>query len=302
MSQVVLAVVLAGLLDLTVGEPSNRFHPVAWLGQLIAVVDRPWPAPKYSGIGIAITVPAMAAACSYLFIALSGQLSPWLSTVAGGVVLFVSISLRSLIETARSVVKASETDRETARRRLRALAGRDPTTLSAGQIRSAAVESVAENLADGWNAPLFAFVCCSPLGVAIAGGAASWVKAVNTLDSMLGYRDRPLGTASARLDDAVQWLPARLTAVALGIDTPSAITTQRTWLAGVPSPNSGWPMGTIAAVIGCKLEKPGVYTLNPEAQLPSGDTARLAIDRVANRGVWSLLVGLVLVWLGGVVV
>ncbi|WP_330630631.1 adenosylcobinamide-phosphate synthase CbiB [Halocatena halophila] len=302
MSQVWLAVVIAGLLDLAVKEPSNRFHPVAWLGRLIGVFDRSWPAPRYSGIGIAIVIPAVAALCSYVFIDLSGQLYPWLSSVTGGVVLFVSISLRSLIDTARSVVTASETDLVTARTQLRALAGRDPTTLSPGQIRSAAIESAAENLADGWIGPLFAFVCFSPLGVAAAGGAASWMKAVNTLDSMLGYRDRPLGTASARLDDAVQWLPARLTAVALGIDAPSAITTQRTWLSGVPSPNSGWPMGTIAAVTGCKLEKPGVYTLNPTAQLPSGETAQLAIDRVAIRGVWSFLVGIVLVWLGGVVV
>jgi adenosylcobinamide-phosphate synthase len=113
------------------------------------------------------------------------------------------------------------------------------------------------------------------------------VKAVNTLDSMLGYPENPHGSASARLDDAVMWLPARLTAILLAIAAgrPRALAGARDWLADVPSPNSGWPMGALAAAVDLRLEKPGAYVLNPAAIPPSPANARRALA-VVDRASW----------------
>ena len=146
-----------------------------------------------------------------------------------------------------------------------------------GTLRSAAVESAAENLADGLVAPLLAFALGAQLSLAFGVAAATWVKGVNTLDSMLGYRSKPVGWASARLDDAVMWLPARVSAalVALARPAPGALVRARRWARAPPSPNSGWPMATLAAAVDVELTKPGEYTLNPDADLPTAERAHL---------------------------
>jgi adenosylcobinamide-phosphate synthase len=192
-----------------------------------------------------------------------------------------------LLALARDVVAATEGDLAAAREALLGLAGRDASALSPAQVRSAAVESAAENLADGLVAPLLAFVLVLPLGIAAGAGAAAWVKAVNTLDSMLGYPSNPHGTASARLDDAVMWVPARLSAglLAFAGGRPGSIGRAREWLAGVPSPNSGWPMGALAAAVDVRLEKPGAYVLNPDAPLPPTTVAERALA-VVDRAGW----------------
>ena len=113
------------------------------------------------------------------------------------------------------------------------------------------------------------------------------MKAVNTLDSMLGYPSKPHGTASARLDDAVMWLPARVSAglLAFAGGRPGSLGRARAWLPGVPSPNSGWPMGALAATVDVRLEKPGVYVLNPDAPLPPTQIAERAFA-VVDRAGW----------------
>jgi adenosylcobinamide-phosphate synthase len=104
---------------------------------------------------------------------------------------------------------------------------------------------------------------------------------------MLGYRSKRVGTPAARLDDVVMWLPARLSAVGLAIallDFRSLART-REWLAGVPSPNSGWPIGVAAAGLDVRLEKPGVYVLNCGAALPDAVAARRGVRAVGVAGV-----------------
>jgi adenosylcobinamide-phosphate synthase len=134
-----------------------------------------------------------------------------------------------------------------------------------------------------------------------AAAGAVWVKAVNTLDSMLGYPGKAHGTASARLDDAVAWLPARASAglLALAAGDPGAPGRARAWLSGVPSPNSGWPMGTLAAALGTRLEKPGAYALPGGEDLPPAAVARRGVRLVARAG-WIAWAGAAaLAWLVG---
>jgi adenosylcobinamide-phosphate synthase len=240
--------------------------------------------------------------------------------LTAGVVLFSTTSLRMLVGAATDVIDASVDVAETAegspaaddstdsvrstthdqrdestdaRAAARALVGRDTTGFSAAQFRSAAVESAAENLADGFLAPLVAFAVgvqtaavigtAPPVAVAVGAGAAGWVKAVNTLDSMLGYRSKPVGWASARLDDLVVWLPARLTALVIAVAglSPSALARARRWADVPASPNSGWPMATLAVVLGVSVAKPDHYQLG-EGDLPTVADARRGVRVVTT--------------------
>ncbi|MEZ3115148.1 CobD/CbiB family cobalamin biosynthesis protein [Halobaculum sp. MBLA0147] len=337
------ALLVAAGLDAAVGEPPARVHPVALFGRVVAPVDRAWGHPLTVGVVVAVVAPLIAAG-------LAGGVvlaTAWLASagvagsdgdavvvtaaaaLAAGLVVFVTTSLRLLLAEARAVIAATTTDLDAARTRLRSLAGRDASELSAGAVRSAAVESVAENLADGLVAPLTGFVLgvvgwtvvgpavagtpsaglsswpitpqgvttVSPpvIGLAVGAAAATWVKGVNTLDSMLGYRSKRVGTPSARLDDAVMWLPARLATVlvAVAAGAPGAVRAARRHADTPDSPNSGWPMATLAAVLGVRLRKPETYELPYGDDLPSPAAARHGVRVAAVAGVASYAVAAV---------
>nr|WP_256399734.1 adenosylcobinamide-phosphate synthase CbiB [Haloarchaeobius litoreus] len=293
------AVVIAVVLDVVVGEPPNRFHPVAWFGRLVAAVDREWTHPRLVGVLAALALPLLAAGVIAGVVWLSMWVDPWAGAVVAGLALTVTTSLRMLVAEALRIVQLSTEDVAGARESLRSLAGRDASELSPGLLRSAAVESAAENLADGFVAPLAAFAVLAPVSLTLAAAGAAWVKAVNTLDSMLGYRSKPVGGPSARLDDLVMWLPARLSALLLAqvAGRPRALLRARQWLREVPSPNSGWPMGTLAAALEVRLEKPGVYVLNAGASLPSPRKAQRGVLQVASSGVVATILAGVVAWL-----
>ncbi len=255
-------------------------------------------APAAGRGAVGFVAPLFAAGAVGGAVALAGSVHAAFGVLAAGIGLFSTTSLRMLLATAREVIVESASDPEAARGELRALAGRDASDLSAGEVRSAAVESAAENLADGLVAPLGAFAVLAPASIALATGAAAWVKAVNTLDSMLGYPSKPHGTASARLDDLVMWVPARASAmlIAIAARRPAALASARRWAYEPPSPNSGWPMATLAAVLDVRLEKPGVYALNPSADLPDAETARRGVRVVGRAGVLGYLIAGVIAW------
>lgn len=282
-----IPIALALILDALIAEPPQRLHPVVWFGSLVARFDREWSRPRLAGLGVALALPLLAAAGVALAVELATRFHVIAGLLVAGLVLFTTTSLRQLVGKAVEVVAASETELPTARERLRWLAGRDAADLSAGEVRSAAVESAAENLADGVVASLLAFTLLAPVSLSLGAGAAAWVKAVNTLDSMLGYPEKPHGTASARFDDAIMWIPARVSAALLALAAlfPTSLLSAREWAAAPPSPNSGWPMATVAAVLDSRLEKPGVYVLNPDAALPSVERSRRGIRVVGLAGV-----------------
>ncbi|WP_434522931.1 CobD/CbiB family cobalamin biosynthesis protein [Halorubrum sp. AS12] len=325
----VLVVALA--LDLAVGEPPRRVHPVALFGAAVAPLDRDWNRPEAAGVAIAAVLPLAAAVALGGVVAVAGVaaaavgLGPAAATVAtilvAGAALSLTVSPRMLAAVAGETVELTETDPEAARETAVALVGRDTDSLSPAEIRSAAVESAAENLADGVVAPLCWFVAGATVGVALlarpelwgaggdalaagsAGGvggstaetaftlslgvaAAGWSKAVNTLDSMLGYRSKPAGRASARLDDAVMYLPARASAVCLAVAarSPRILRRARPLAREPSSPNSGWPMATAAVALGVRLEKPGAYVLDGGAEPPTPATARAGVRLVRAAG------------------
>ncbi|WP_302082529.1 adenosylcobinamide-phosphate synthase CbiB [Salinibaculum rarum] len=304
------ALVLGGslALDVAVGEPPRRLHPVAWFGRLVGRVDRPWGRPGIVGSVAAAVLPVAVGLVVGSVVLAAGQVDPLAGALVGAVALFVSTSLRRLLDRVRDVVTATGEDIELAREQLRALAGRDATHLSAGEIRSAAVESLAENLADGLVAPLLYYAVFAAgaaatgagpvLAIAAGCGGAAWVKGVNTLDSMLGYHTKPTGKGPARLDDAVMWLPARVSAVLLAVvlARPGALVAARRWQGRLASPNSGWPMGTLAAGLAVRLEKPGHYVLNAEQELPDTAVTTVAVRRVAVTGLLAYALAGVVAW------
>jgi adenosylcobinamide-phosphate synthase len=280
------AVGIAAVADWLVGEPPTSSHPVAWFGHLVGLVDRDWHAPRLVGAVATILLPALAGGLVAGLVHLGGTVAPAVGALLAAGALFVSSSLSMLLAEANTVVELSDTDTPAARERLRSLAGRNASELSPAELRSAAVESTAENLADGLFAPLLAFSLGAVVSLPTAAGLAAWVKAVNTMDSMLGYRSKPTGLAPARLDDAVMYVPARVAAVLLALTAgePRALARARS-VASVPSsPNSGWPMATMAAVLDCRLHKPGTYDLFPERSLPDRATATASIGVVRRAG------------------
>lgn len=297
-----VAVITAVFLEWTVIEPPEWLHPVAIFGRALASLDRAWSAPQLAGIGVAFVAPLVAAGISAGAVALVATVTAGVGAVIAGGILFVSTSLRMLLARADRTITASEHDLTAARTHLPALVGRDPASLSAREIRSAAVESAAENLADGLIAPLMAFLIGGVIALPLGAAAATWVKAVNTLDSMFGYPDQPFGTAAARLDDAVMWLPARASALLIAVVARrrGALTTARKAAPQAPSPNAGWPMGALAGALDVRLQKPGAYVLNAEASLPTPSQATTGTHIVGLAGgvayALAALVG-VIVWI-----
>ena len=292
----ILVIGLALGLDLVVGEPRTALHPVAWFGRLVALVDREWtlePATeRWLGVGVALMLPLLPAAVAGGFVLLAAEQNPLAGAIVAALVLATAMSLRMLLDLSQEVIEATAANLETARERVRGLAGRDTTTLTDEAVRSAAIESAAENLADGFASTLLPFALLAPISLPAAATVAAWVKGVNTLDSMLGYPEKPIGTASARLDDAVMYLPARATALCLALASrrPRTLAQARQWARVPTSPNSGWPMATLACGLDVRLEKPDVYVLCPDASPPTLADGRRAVSVVGLAAVW--LVGL----------
>lgn len=283
---IVVAVALAGGLEAAVGEPPGRYHPVYLLGALIGRLEtKRLGAPRLMGTVYAVLVPLSSAFVAYGVVWAARAVHPFAAAALAGVVLWISSSLRMLLESARRVVDASETDPDAAREALLALVGRKTSDLSPGSIRSAAVESLAENLSDGLIAPLSAFLALSFVSIPAAAAGAAFVKAANTMDSMLGYPG-PFGWASARLDDLVMFVPARLSAALLGFAAgdPDAPLRARRYAYVPASPNAGWPMGTLAAALNVRLEKPGAYVLNDVAAEPTVGDGEKAIEATRRAG------------------
>jgi adenosylcobinamide-phosphate synthase len=299
----VVAILLAFTLDVSFGEPPGRIHPVALFGRLIVVVDREWARPRAVGLVVALTLPVIFAVTLAGVTVLALTAGPVVGSLVAGCCLFVTMSYRLLLVTGRDVVTQTASDPEAARSEIRALVGRDTADLSPAHLRSGAVESLAENLADGLVAPLCGFLAGALVSPPAAVAGAAWVKGVNTLDSMLGYESRPVGWASARLDDAVMWLPARVSALllALAARRPGAVVGARSDAGEPSSPNSGWPMATLARTAGVELHKPGAYRLNAQESLPGPERATEAIRQVALAGALSCLVAVTLAWLAAFV-
>ncbi len=300
-----MPVLLALLIDITLGDPPNRFHPTAWMGNLIAFLGRSRPRGKpgaellYGGllmlVGLTLT-GGIGYGLAWLIAKTPIPLS-WLLTAA---VLKLTFSFRGLERAAGEVQAALENDNLPEARRLLSwhLVSRDTSALTASQVTGAAVESVAENASDSLVAPLFFFVLGGlPLALAY--------RFANTADAMLGYHDPErewFGKIPARLDDVLNFIPARLTGLLLicgaGLSGSSASNAWKVmWQDAhkTASPNAGVPMSAMAGALSIELEKVGYYKLG------DGLNAPMVADLSRARRVYAFTAGVTVLLLSPLV-
>ncbi len=256
---------LAGFfLDLALGDPVRLPHPVRWMGKLISALERglrrdagDGPGERRRGVLLVILVVGGVAGAAFGLRSIFSALSPGLAFAYDSVLIFFSLSVRSLGKESSKVERELLAgDLPRARLALSCLVGRDTEGLDSRGVVRGAVESVAENSVDGVIAPLFyALLGGGPLAISY--------KAVNTLDSMVGYRDERylrFGWAAARLDDLANFIPARLSALLLpaaasltGADGPRALRIALRDGHKHPSPNAGVPEAAVAGALGVQL-------------------------------------------------
>ncbi len=284
----VLMLLAAVVLDWLVGEYPAPVHPVVWIGSFINLWLRLAPRAGWWRqflFGALFTLLTVTTSVGLALLAMEFTAPlPWLQIVVGILLLKASFALRELGRAADRVIRPVENgDIAAARAALRSLCSRDPSALGPEDLLAGTVQSLAENASDSVIAPLFYFVL---LGIPGAIG----YRAINTLDAMIGFRGRyeALGKVAARLDDVVNWLPARLTAALLllagallGKPVGQGWRICRRDAAATPSPNGGRPMAVIAGLLEVRLEKTGAYIL--------GD-ARRPLTPAAARAAWRLVV------------
>ncbi len=254
------------VLDQLLGDPPSWAHPVRWLGRLIRgleVLLRRLLPERLGGLLLLVLVTGTAGAGVWLGLELAGQWHPWARLALTTLLVYLGLAARGLARHTLHVLAAcSADDWEEARQRLGGIVGRDTDNLQPEEIYRACIETVGENTTDAVVAPLFYAALAGPVGL--------WAyKAINTLDSMVGYRNERylrFGWASARADDVANFLPARLTWLLLAL--AAALTGGRGrqalrlgWRDGRkhPSPNSAWGEATLAGALGVQLGGTSTY-------------------------------------------
>ncbi len=304
-------VILCALLfDLLLGDPRWFPHPVRMTGWVIlrceSTVRRYVKTPqaeKIGGVVLVIFTISLVYFSSQFLLLVSFHLSRFSGFIISVILAYTTLAARELADAAGAVFsKLSAGDIDAARKELSLIVGRDTENLDEQEVCRAAVETVAENTSDGVIAPLFYLAVGGP-ALALA------YKAVNTLDSMIGYKNKKyinIGWASSRLDDVANYIPARMTAIII-----CAAGEIRQWLKSTvkahegtwrphptpwkvmlrdgrnhPSPNSGYPEAAMAGVLGIRLGGPSTYSGQPRVKPFIGDPARVMNKKYIEKSVW----------------
>ena len=264
-----LAVILpaAYILDLIFGDSHSLPHPVRWMGRAIAALEPGFRKISsnlaLAGAAYAVTLIIGTWLLTYLAIAAAAAVHPWLGYGLEIIVIYFCIAARSLQDAALEIRQSLVQNRvDEARQQVAMVVGRDVAHYNAEDIARAVVETVAENLVDGVTAPLlFAALGGAPLAMAY--------KMANTLDSMVGYKNESyikFGQAAARIDDIVNYIPARLSILAVALATQilagageRSLRTAFREGAHHSSPNAGFAEAAFAGALCVKLNGPNYY-------------------------------------------
>ena len=258
-----LPLALGWALDLLLGDPARLPHPVVWFGKMISFGEHRLNAGRcriLRGAAMAVVLVAAVFGATWLLRRAVGGVPTYgaaLVVAADAVAVFYCLAGTTLIREVRQVFLALDRSLQEGRAQVARIVGRDTGGLSAQQVRTAALETLAENLSDGVIAPLFWYML---LGVP---GMMAY-KMVNTLDSMIGYkteRYKDFGCWAAHIDDVANYVPARLSALLM------VMVAGRPQLARFvcrngrnhASPNSGWPEAALAAILNCRFGGPHHY-------------------------------------------
>lgn len=255
-----LPLLAAWLLDRWLGDPQWMPHPVVAFGKAIAFFERQLNRGEgrfLKGMLVSCLLVAGVYGLTAWLLRQAALFSPGLLLALQVLLIFYCLAGTTLVREVRMVFLAVDRSLEEGRRQVSRIVGRDTSGLSAQEVRTAALETLAENLSDGVVAPLFWYLL---LGVP---GMLAY-KMVNTLDSMIGYRNeryRRFGCFAARLDDVANFVPARLTAFLM------VLASGRLSLLGFvarygnqhASPNSGYPESALAGILNCRFGGPHHY-------------------------------------------
>jgi len=269
-----LALVGGIVIDFLFGEPSNKHHPVAWLGKLIGFFipklkesdNNSAKKEKENGtifsISLVITFSLAIHFLTFTSLHLLGSIA---IIIVLALILKITIAIRSMEDSAGSIVDALERrDMHSARYNLSMIVRRETKNLDEQHVLSGTIECISESTVDGIVSPLFFYSFFGPAGAFI-------YRVINTLDSMVGYFDnyyKDIGYMSARLDTVANYLPARITALLMvisasiiGADWKNSMQILQRDHNKTLSPNAGYPMATMAGALRIKLEKIGHYSL-----------------------------------------
>ena len=260
-SIVIVPLIIGYLLDLIFGDPRKLPHPIVAFGNIIGWCERHFNKgehKKRNGCLVAIILPLSTLFLGGLLAWGSWMLHPFVYYCVASVFVFYGLANHSLIQEGGEVIRTlEEQGLDAGRKRLSWIVGRDTSQLSPKKIYTAVLETMAENLSDGVVAPLFFY--------ALGGFPAMMAyKMVNTLDSMIGYKDaryKDFGCCSAHLDDVLNYIPARLTAflIALSGYRKGIFSFIRKYARQHASPNSGYPESAMAGILDCRFGGPNIY-------------------------------------------
>ena len=250
----IIPVIVGWLADKLLGDPERLPHPVVLFGKLIACGERRLNRGghrRLKGALLAIALVALAYAATFGILAAAAGVSSWLKIPIEAVLIFYCLAGTTLIKEVKGVFRALDVSLEQGRKQVARIVGRDTSQLSDNDVRKAALETLAENLSDGVVAPLFWLLLLGTPGMVA-------YKMINTLDSMIGYRTERyhrFGTFAARLDDAANYVPARLTALlmVLAAAKPRLVAFVARNGKRHASPNSGYPESALAGIIDCRF-------------------------------------------------
>jgi adenosylcobinamide-phosphate synthase len=258
---IVLPLLIGFVLDSLLGDPRRLPHPVRLFGKLISSGESRLNSGENRRLKGATMAVLLISGVYFSLLALlkiSQQVSEYLFLVLASAGVFYGLANRSLIGEAWLVMKKLKTEGlEAGRKQLRFIVGRETSQLNEQQIRTAVLETLAENLSDGVVAPLFFYAL---------GGVPAMLayKMANTLDSMVGYKSdryRDFGWFSARLDDVLNYVPSRITALLMALVSlsPRSIRFILKYGRQHSSPNSGYPEAALAGILNCRFGGPNVY-------------------------------------------
>lgn len=258
---IIIPLVVGYLLDLWLGDPRKLPHPIVGFGNMIYWIERLWNHGKgrwLKGCVVALLYPLFVLVAGWGISCAAFMVGDWFYCLIASVFVFYGLANKSLIQEGAEVIRIlREEGLEAGRKRLSWIVGRDTSELTSREIYTAVLETMSENLSDGVVAPLFYY--------ALGGFPAMMAyKMVNTLDSMIGYKDeryRRFGCCAARLDDALNYIPARLTALLM------ALVAYRRGLSRFilrncymhASPNSGFPESAMAGILDCRFGGAHIY-------------------------------------------
>jgi adenosylcobinamide-phosphate synthase len=272
----IIPLVIGWGLDLLLGDPQKLPHPVVGFGRMISFSEHRLNKGSHrklkGGIAAVTLIVAIFAAAwllRHMVYALPslwerlgmGELCPgWglgVGTLYDAIIIFYCLAGTTLIREVRAVFLALDRSLDEGRKQVARIVGRDTSELSAQEVRTAALETLAENLSDGVIAPLFWLAILGTPGMLA-------YKMVNTLDSMIGYRTeryRDFGCVAARIDDVANYIPARLTALLMILATGRIGLLRFVWKNGKKhaSPNSGYPEASLAGILDCRFGGPHYY-------------------------------------------